>query len=256
MTHTTHYRTIWLSDIHLGSKGCQADKLLNFLKQTESEYLILVGDIIDFWALSRTPYWPTSHNTIIQKILKKSRHGTKVIFIPGNHDEPLREYIGMTFGEIELHEDYMHTLEDGKTVFCLHGDIYDVITRYHKWLAVLGDIGYESLLVINRLQNKIRTYLGYDYWSLSSFVKQRVKEAVSFISDYEKNVADNARDMGVDAVLCGHIHKTELTQFDDIWYFNTGDAVESCTAIVEDNNEIAMLSFLNDDIIELKRIKI
>lgn len=228
-----HYRTIWLSDIHLGSKGCQSSKLLNFLKNTESDYLILVGDIIDFWALSRSVYWPTAHNTIIQKILRKARHGTTVIYIPGNHDENLREYIGISLGDITLHENYTHTLSDGRTAFCIHGDEYDVVTRYHKWLAVIGDIGYEALLKINRIQNKIRAKLGLGHWSLSSYVKHRVKEAVNFISDYEETVAKEAKKMDVDMVLCGHIHSAEIKQMEDIVYINTGDWVESCTAIVE-----------------------
>jgi UDP-2,3-diacylglucosamine pyrophosphatase LpxH len=248
------YRTIWLSDIHLGSKGCQADKLLTFLKHTESEYLFLVGDIIDFWSLKRTPYWPSTHNTVVQKILKKSRHDTKVIFIPGNHDEPLRDYIGLSFGNITLYEDYTHTLANGKTVFCLHGDIYDVITRYHKWLAVLGDVGYTFLLWLNHKQNIIRSLLGMDYWSLSAFIKHRIKEAVSFISDYENNVVKEASHLGVDAVLCGHIHHPEIRMIDNVLYINTGDYVESCSAIAETHDgELVLLSMQNSKLIEVSR---
>ncbi len=229
----THYRTIFLSDIHLGSKGCNAEQLLDFLKHTDSDYLILVGDIIDFWALKRSTYWPTTHNTVVQKVLKKAKHGTKVIFIPGNHDEKLREYIGLSFGEIELHEDYIHTLVDSRKVFCVHGDIFDVITRYHKWIAVLGDIGYESLLWLNRVQNKIRDWWGLGYWSLSAYVKHKVKGAVSFISNYEENVVREAKHLDVDIVLCGHIHSLALHEINGIIYANTGDWVESCSGIVE-----------------------
>jgi UDP-2,3-diacylglucosamine pyrophosphatase LpxH len=229
----THYRTIWLSDIHLGTRDCQADALLNFLKDTESDNLILVGDIIDFWAIKRTPYWPTSHNTIIQKVLKKVRHGTKVIFIAGNHDESLREHVGLSFGGVEIHENYTHTLTDGRTIFCVHGDIYDVITRYHRWLAILGDVGYTGLLWLNRIQNKIRASIGFGHWSLSAYVKSRVKDAVSFISDYEANVVKEAKQLGVTGVLCGHIHHAEMRTIDGVLYLNTGDWVESCTAIVE-----------------------
>jgi len=251
------YRTIWLSDIHLGSKGCQADKLLYFLKNNESEYLFLVGDIVDFWSLKRTPYWPTSHNTIVQKVLRKARHGTKVIFIPGNHDEALREYIGCTFGDIELHNDYIHTLNNGKKVFCLHGDVYDVITRYHKWIAVMGDLGYGFLLWLNRVQNRIRTIFGKDYWSLSAYIKKRVKEAVNFISDFEENVSSNAKELGMDAVLCGHIHHAQIDQINDIWYLNTGDTVESCTAIVENlNDEIELITFNNYNVDILKKVNL
>lgn len=228
-----HFRTIWISDVHLGSKGCQAEKLLEFLKVTESDNLILVGDIIDFWAIKRYPYWPTTHNTVVQKVLKKARHGTKVVFIPGNHDEGLREYVGHTFGDIQLHEQYIHTLADGRKVLCLHGDIFDVVTRYHKWIAYLGDIGYNALLWLNRHYNTLRQKFGMTFWSLSSYIKMKVKEAVNFIGDYEDNVVKHAKELDVDVILCGHIHHAEIKQYDGILYVNTGDWVESCTAIVE-----------------------
>lgn len=232
----THYRTIFLSDLHLGSRGCNVDQLLDLLKRTESDYLILVGDIIDFWALKRTSYWPTSHNTVVQKVLKKAKHGTKVIFICGNHDEALRDCVGLSFGEIDLVDDYIHTLSDGRTIYCVHGDIFDVITRYHKWVAVLGDIGYDFLLWVNRIQNKARAYCGIGHWSLSAYIKHKVKEAVSFIGDYEENVVKEAKHIGTDGVLCGHIHFAEMKDIDGILYLNTGDFVESCTAIVEHND--------------------
>lgn len=228
-----HYRTIWLSDIHLGTKGCQAEKLLDFLKRTDSEYLILVGDIIDFWAMKRKFYWPSSHNTIVQKALKKARHGTRVIFIPGNHDEPLREYIGLNFGGISLEKTYTHTLADGRQVHCLHGDEFDVVTRYYRWIAVLGDIGYTFLLWLNRHYNSLRATFGQRSWSLSAYVKRAVKEAVNFIGEYEENVVKEAHRIGVDAILCGHIHHAVIEQRLDVLYLNTGDWVESCTAIVE-----------------------
>ena len=247
----TKYRTIWLSDIHLGTRDCQVDALLHFIKHTDSEYLFFVGDIIDFWALTRTPYWPQSHNTFIQKILKKSRHGTRVIYIPGNHDENLRDFIGTTLGGIELHEDYTHTLITGQNIFCLHGDVFDVITRCHRWIAVLGDIGYTWLLWINRYQNKLRRYFGWDYWSFSAYIKYKVKEAVSFIGDYEKNVVKEAKHLHVDGVLCGHIHHPEIRVIDDILYLNTGDVVESCSAIAEKyTGELVLLRFANNTITE------
>lgn len=227
------YRTIWLSDVHLGSKGCQATKLLEFLRDTESDYLILVGDIIDFWALKRSPIWPTDHNTVVQKTLGKARRGTKVIFIPGNHDETLRQYVGLSFGDITLYEHYTHILADGRKIFCVHGDIFDVVTRYHKWVAILGDMGYNFLLWLNRIHNNIRAIFNLGYWSLSSYVKHKVKTAVNFISDYEENVVREAIDMDVDGVLCGHIHHAEIKQIGDILYINTGDWIESCTAVVE-----------------------
>lgn len=250
-----HHRTIWISDIHLGTKDCQADMLLDFLKNTDSDYLILVGDIIDFWALKRSSYWPASHNTVVQKILKKARHGTKVIFICGNHDESLRDYVGLTFGGIELHDFYTHTLANGKSIYCVHGDIYDIITRYHKWLAVLGDVGYSFLLWLNRIQNRLRTYCGLGHWSLSAYIKSRVKDAVSFISDYEANVVREARQLGVDGVLCGHIHHAEIVDMDGILYLNTGDVVESCTAIVEEvGGDLVLLCFSNPEYQELARL--
>lgn len=227
------YRSIWISDTHLGSAGCQADKLLGFLKANESEYLFLVGDIIDFWALKRKSYWPESHNTVVQKVLKKARHGTKVVYIPGNHDENLRDYLDHTFGNIELHKEFVHTLADGRTILCVHGDDFDVVTRYHKWVAVLGDMGYEALLTLNRYFNVIRAKLGMGYWSLSAYVKHKVKQAVSFIGEYEESVTRAAKTRGVDGVLCGHIHHAEIKQLSDFMYINTGDWVESCTAIVE-----------------------
>lgn len=240
------YRTIWISDIHLGSKGCQSELLLNFLKNNDSEYLILVGDIIDLWALSRKSYWPASHNTIIQKILKKARHGTKVIYIPGNHDDPIREYANMTFGGIEIHTDYIHTLSTGKTIFCLHGDVYDIITQYSKWLSMVGDIGYTYLLWLNRVQNKIRRIFGKDHWSFSSFIKHKVKEAVNFIGNYEKTVANEAEKLQVDGILCGHIHHPEIKQIGNTIYYNTGDWVESCTALVEhENGNIELIKWTN-----------
>lgn len=253
----TKYRTIWLSDIHLGSKGCQADKLLKFLAQTESEYLILVGDIIDFWSLKRSIYWPVSHNTIIQKILKKARHGTKVIFIHGNHDSVLNDYIGVTFGDIEIFKEYTHVLQNGNKWLCVHGDDYDMITRYHKWLAVLGDIGYEALLKANRYFNKIRELLGLKYWSLSAFVKHRVKDAVNFISDYEESLMEEAINRNVDGVVCGHIHNAQLKKTNNIFYVNTGDVVESCTSIVETvDGRVQLLTFVHNEIQLVSEINI
>lgn len=232
MTHN-HYRTIWLSDIHLGTKGCQADKLHDFLKHNDSETLYLVGDIIDFWAMKRGSKWTKEHNVVVQKVLKKARHDTRVIYIPGNHDEALREYCGMEFGNIELHRTFTHTTADGKKILCVHGDDYDIITKYHKWIAVLGDVGYTFLLWFNRHFNWVRKISGRRYWSLSAYVKNKVKGAVSYISNFEKNVVREARHYDVDAVLCGHIHCATIEDFGGITYINCGDWVESLTAIVE-----------------------
>jgi UDP-2,3-diacylglucosamine pyrophosphatase LpxH len=230
------FRTIWISDVHLGTKGCQAEALLSFLTNNQSEYLILVGDIIDFWALSRSVYWPASHNAVVRKILSKAKKGTKVIFIPGNHDENIREYGGMDLGEIEIRNQYIHTLVDGRKVLCIHGDEFDIVTRYHRWIAVMGDIGYSVLLWLNRHLAKVRSKMGMGYWSLSNFIKHKVKQAVNFIGDFEHNVAKEAEKQHVNVVVCGHIHHAEIAQYDQILYVNSGDWVESCTAIVESSD--------------------
>lgn len=241
------YRTIWISDVHLGTRECQAEKLLSFLKNNDAEYLFLVGDIIDFWALKRSPYWPQPHNTVIQKVLRAARYGTKVFYIPGNHDEGLRSYVGMVFGNISLHRDYVHTLANGRKILCVHGDDYDVVTRYHKWTAKLGDVGYSFLLWANRHYNTIRSKFGMRFWSLAAYVKFKVKEAVSFIGDYENNVIKEARSKGVDGVLCGHIHHAEIREVEGFQYLNTGDWVESCTAIVEHHDGRLELIQWTDD---------
>jgi UDP-2,3-diacylglucosamine pyrophosphatase LpxH len=251
------YRTIWLSDIHLGSRGCSDKKLLHFLKETESEYLFLVGDVIDFWALKILPYWPTSHNTVIQKILRKARHRTNVIYIPGNHDEIIRDYEGISLGEIKIFKDYIHQLSNGKKIFCLHGDIFDIITQHHKWLTIIGSIGYNFLQYLNKIQNNIRDILKIPHWSFSSYIKKNIKEAVNFIGDYEQNVVKEAKKLKVDAILCGHIHFAEMKQIDGIWYLNSGDTVESCSALVETmEGKLQLLSFLNKEIIVTKEITI
>lgn len=233
MKEVTHYRTIWLSDIHLGTKGCNATELLDFLKHTESDYLFLVGDIIDFWALKRSSYWPTAHNSIVQKILKKAKKGTKVIFIHGNHDDVLHDYVGLSFGDIEVQRQYIHILSTGYKLLCVHGDDFDIITRYHKWVSVLGDIGYEILMCLNRHFNVVRSKLGLPYWSLSAYVKNKVKDAVKFISDYEQSVVEEGLRQHVDGVICGHIHSLNLTRINDIIYGNCSDWVETCGGLVE-----------------------
>lgn len=241
------YRTIWLSDIHLGSVGCQANKLLDFLRKTESENLFLVGDIIDFWSLKRKSFWPQEHNTVIQKVLKKARHGTRVIYIPGNHDEPLRDFLSYTFGNIELHREFIHTLADGRRILCAHGDDFDVITRYHKWVAMLGSVGYDILISLNRYYNTLRKHMGMGFWSLSAYVKHKVKKAVNFISDYENSVVKEAMTRNVDGVLCGHIHYAEIKRIGGFLYINTGDWVESCTAVVEHFDGTLELIRWNDE---------
>jgi UDP-2,3-diacylglucosamine pyrophosphatase LpxH len=232
MTETKH-RAIWLSDIHLGTRGCKADFLLDFLKHNDAEYIYLLGDIIDGWRLKKSWYWPKKHNDVVQKILRKARKGTKVVYVPGNHDEFLRDFVELQFGGIDVHDTAIHETADGRQLLMLHGDQFDGVVKYAKWLAVLGDWAYETMLSVNHYYNIVRRKLGYPYWSLSAYLKNQVKNAVSFISDFETVVADEARRQDVDGVVCGHIHKAELRYIEDTLYCNTGDWVESCTAMVE-----------------------
>jgi UDP-2,3-diacylglucosamine pyrophosphatase LpxH len=227
------YRAIWLSDIHLGTRGCQADMLLDFLKHTESDVLYLVGDIVDGWRLKKSWYWPQSHNDVVQKILRRARKGAQVFMIPGNHDEAFRDYIGLQFGGVTILEDTIHTAADGKRYLVIHGDQFDAVVRYAKWLAFVGDTAYTFLLWLNTLLNKARRKLGFPYWSLSAYLKHKTKKAVEFIGDYETALTDEARRRQVDGVICGHIHHAEMRDMDGVLYVNDGDWVESCTALVE-----------------------
>jgi UDP-2,3-diacylglucosamine pyrophosphatase LpxH len=229
------FRSIWLSDIHLGTRGCKIDFLLDFLRNTESEYLYLVGDIIDAWQLKKSWYWPQSHNEAMRLFLRKAGRGTKVFYVPGNHDEFFRNYTDMRFGGVSLMNDMIHTTADGRRFLVIHGDAFDGVVSHAKWLAVLGDWSYHAALAANSALNKWRRRFGYPYWSLSAYLKQKVKNAVSFISNYEHALTEAARDRDVDGVVCGHIHKAELRDIDGITYANDGDWVESCTALVEDD---------------------
>lgn len=227
------YRAIWLSDIHLGTRGCQADMLLDFLKHTESDVLYLVGDIVDGWRLKKSWYWPQAHNDVVQKILRRARKGTSVFLIPGNHDEAFREYVGLQFGGVTILEDTIHTAADGKRYLVIHGDQFDAVVRYAKWLAFVGDTAYTFILWVNTLFNKVRRKLGFPYWSLSAYLKHKTKKAVEFIGDYETALTEEARRRQVDGVICGHIHHAEMRDMDGVLYVNDGDWVESCTALVE-----------------------
>lgn len=227
-------RSIFLSDIHLGTRACQAGRLLSFLRQYDSEQLYLVGDIIDFWAMSRGIYWSRQQNTFVQKVLKRARHGTQVIFVPGNHDEALREYVGTSFGDIQLLQEHVHVAADGKRYAVLHGDEFDQVTRHHRWVAILGDVSYNLLVRLNAWLSLARRTLGISgYWSLAGYAKRKVKGAVSFIYDFEDSVMRAVRDRGLDGVICGHIHSAELRDIEGLTYMNCGDWVDSCTAIVE-----------------------
>ena len=248
-------RTIFLSDIHLGTRACQAGQLLSFLRNYDAEYVYLLGDIIDFWSLGRTIYWPAEHNTFIQKMLKRARHGTKVVFVPGNHDEALREYIGTRFGDIEVARDVLHTTADGKRLLLMHGDEFDQVTRHHRWVALLGDIAYSLLLRINALLSWTRRKLHRSgYWSLAGFAKRKVKGALDFIYGYEDSVAHHVRKMGLDGVVCGHIHSAVIKDMGGVTYINCGDWVDSCTAIVEHRDGRLELVHWNDSMGEAEAL--
>ena len=226
-------RTVWISDIHLGTPGCQAQALLDFLRDTHCETLYLVGDIIDGWQLRRNWYWPQEHNDVVQKILRKARKGTRVVFVPGNHDEFARKYVLHNFGGVDVVEDCVHTLADGRRLWVTHGDLFDGVIQCAKWLAYAGDMAYEFILKVNRRFNVLRAHLGLPYWSLSKYLKLKVKRAVSYVSDFETAVAHEARRRGLDGVVCGHIHHAEMRQIEGVLYCNDGDWVESLTALVE-----------------------
>ena len=232
----THYRSIWLSDVHLGTRGCKAEFLLDFIKQHDADCIYLLGDIIDGWRLKQHWFWPKQHNDVVQKVLRKVRKGARVVYVPGNHDEFLRGFLNLQFGGIEVLEEPIHTTADGRRILMLHGDRFDGVVLYAKWLALLGDWAYQFALYLNHYFNVVRRRLGRPYWSLSAYLKHKVKNAVNFISDFERLVADEARRRGVDGVVCGHIHKAALRYIDDVLYCNTGDWVESCTAMVEDHD--------------------
>ena len=228
-----HYRAVFISDLHLGTPGCQADALLDFLKSHTSDSLYLIGDIVDGWRLKASWLWPQSHNDVVQKLLRKVRKGSKLIYIPGNHDEFLRDYSGSVFGGIEIHEEAIHETVDGKRMLVLHGDKFDTIVRNVKWLALLGDWAYDFAIWLNGWIAKARRFMGLPYWSFSGWSKQKVKRAVNFISAFEQAVVADARRNEVDIVLCGHIHRPAQQQMDEILYINTGDWVESNSAVVE-----------------------
>jgi UDP-2,3-diacylglucosamine pyrophosphatase LpxH len=228
-----HYRAIWISDVHLGTPGCQAKFLLDFLKHNESDTLYLVGDIIDGWRLRKSVYWPQSHNDVVQKILRKARKGTEVVYVPGNHDESIRQFLGLSFGDIKVVPEAIHTTADGRKLWITHGDLFDGVMQYAKWLAYVGDTLYSLILYFNRYLNMLRVRLGLQYWSLSQFLKHQVKNAVSYIADFEIIMAREARLRGCQGVVCGHIHKAEIRMIDNLLYCNDGDWVESLTALVE-----------------------
>ncbi|QIE42880.1 UDP-2,3-diacylglucosamine diphosphatase [Rhodobacteraceae bacterium SC52] len=228
-----HVRTLFLSDIHLGTRGCQADMLLDFLDHHDADKIFLVGDIFDGWRLRRGWHWPQAHNNVVEALMAKAHAGTPITYIPGNHDEVMRSYLGTHFGGIEVKAKDEHVTACGERLLITHGDQFDVVVMNAKWLAHVGDRAYNTVLLLNTWVNRVRRLWGGQFWSLSNWAKQQVKRAVNFIGEYEGVLADEARRGGFDGIVCGHIHKAELCRVDDVLYVNCGDWVESCTAIVE-----------------------
>ena len=227
------YRAIFVSDIHLGTRRAQAEALLDFLRQTESDYLYLVGDVVDSWSLRKTWIWLQSHNDVIQKLLRKGRKGTKLIYIPGNHDENFRDFVNLRFGKVAILEETIHTSATGKRYLVLHGDKFDGVVCFAPWLAKLGDSAYEASMSLNAGINRVRRFFRLPYWSLSAYLKFKVKKAVEFVSRFEDAVVREARQRNCDGVICGHIHTPDNRMIGGVHYLNDGDWVESCSALVE-----------------------
>ena len=249
------FRTVWISDIHLGFRGCSADHLLDFLHSIECEYLYLVGDIIDIWEMKKRMYWPQSHNNVVRTILGKAKHGTKVVYVPGNHDELLRDFHEMTFGNVHIIEEAIHMNVDGRRLLVTHGDKFDSVVRCSRALALLGTRLYDWLLKANYVVHGVRRRFNLPYWSLAGFLKHKVKNAVQFISNFEQAVAYEAARLGVDGVVCGHIHRPEITKLNNIIYCNCGDWVESCSALVEHHDGSLELLRWADTVSSLKRTR-
>ena len=229
----TRWRTLFISDVHLGTRGSQAGLLLDFLRHNDADTIYLVGDIVDGWRLRNTWYWPQSHNDVVQKLLRKARKGANVVFLPGNHDEFARDYVGNRFGGIAVVDDAIHTTADGRRFLVIHGDQFDIVVNHARFIAFLGDWAYEAALAANGVLNRIRRALGFSYWSFSAWAKLKVKKAVNFIGDFETTLSSEAAKRGAQGVICGHIHHPVVREIGDITYVNIGDFVESCTAVAE-----------------------
>jgi UDP-2,3-diacylglucosamine pyrophosphatase LpxH len=227
------YRSVFISDLHLGTPGCKAECLLDFLHHVESEYLYLVGDIVDGWRLKKRWFWPEHHDQILHTLLARASRGTRVVYLPGNHDEALRRLIGCTLGGVRILHDAIHKTADGRRLLVIHGDVFDGVCTEVRWLARLGSIAYETTLTINTGFNVVRRWLGLGYWPLSAFLKAQVKAAVNFVERYEQSLAAEAKRRAVAGVVCGHVHKPEIRTIEGVQYYNDGDWVESCSALVE-----------------------
>jgi UDP-2,3-diacylglucosamine pyrophosphatase LpxH len=229
-------RTAFISDVHLGTKECRAELLLDFLQHIQVEMLVLVGDIVDLRSMSRSFFWPQSHLKVLRAILSKARHGTRVIYIPGNHDEAFRELVGSVFGHLEIHREYVHETADGRQLLVLHGDEFDSVVKCSRWLAGLGVFTYDLLLSLNRGVDLVRRVFGFSYWSLAAYVKTRISNAMEYIGKFESAAAFAARRREMDGVVCGHIHRSKVALIDGVLYCNDGDWVENCTTLVENIN--------------------
>jgi UDP-2,3-diacylglucosamine pyrophosphatase LpxH len=246
-TRTRRYRTLFISDVHLGTRSAQTDAVLDFLRMVDADVIYLVGDIVDLWKVRRGAYWPQSHNDVLQKLLRKVRKGCRIIFIPGNHDEGLRDYCGTSFGGIEIRRDDIHVAANGRRYVVMHGDEFDIVVRYARWLAFLGDRSYEAALWLNNPLNWVRRHLGFGYWSLSAYLKGRVKSAGNFIGEFETALCEVARRRNADGIICGHIHHAADRHIGAVHYLNCGDWVESCTAVYETHDgEFGVLRWLEE----------
>lgn len=233
-TKLNHYRSIFVSDVHLGTRGCQADLLNNFLKLHSCDNLYLIGDIIDGWRMKKKFFWPEAHNLVIRQVINKQRHGSKVIYIAGNHDEFLRPWLShINIEGITIADEIDHVGVDGKRYLVVHGDLFDGVTKLAPWLSKLGDSAYDFLIWLNRHFNRARNLFGLRYWSLSAYLKKNVKKSLDFIFDFENNLATYCKSKGYDGVICGHIHTPEIKDVDGVVYMNDGDWQESCSALVE-----------------------
>lgn len=247
------YRSVWISDIHLGHHGCKTDYLIDFLDTIQCEHLFLVGDIVDLSYMRRKGLnLPQSHLNVVRKILGKAKQGTKVVYIPGNHDEDYREFDGSRFGNIEIHNKYIHETADGKRLLMMHGDEFDSAVRCNKFAVYLGEKTYDILLYLNRWLNTFRRKLGFQYWSASNYLKTKVKNAASIIKDFEQAVAHEAKRSNVDGLVCGHMHHAEIRKIGDVLYCNDGDWIENCTALVENHEGALEILHWSDVIKSLK----
>src|SRR5215831_11325322 len=251
MDEKLKYRTVWISDVHLGTKACQVEALLKFISSMRCQHLFLVGDIIDLWAMKRKWYWPQSHNDVIRKILKRASKGTQVTFIPGNHDENFRGYLGLNFGGVEVKREAFHVTADGKRVLMLHGDEFDTVVTNHQLITMFGDWCYDILLASGRVYNWLRRKFNWPHFSLAAYVKKKVKYIVNFVSNYQQSLLHYARSRKAEVVITGHIHRPEIKPMEEILYANCGDWVENCTALVEHpDGRLEILHIERDDPME------